>query len=99
MAENNNEKRIELEEGEIMRMSIRIDNSETGEYHVCFASNGDGGVIVQGIQNVLEKEFGLTCVPKDARLGIAICIPRYDEEDEEGEEAEEDENAQRESEE
>ena len=86
---DNNEKKIELEEGEIMRMSVRIHDPETGAYAIDFVSDGEPGVIVQAIERVMEQEFGLICVPKDARLGIAICFPHYEEdEDEESEENE-----------
>jgi len=86
MAENNNEKKIELEEGEIMRISVRDFNPENGSYKISFASNGNAGVMAEALKCILEEEFDLTCVPKGTMMGITICIPRYDEEDEEPEE-------------
>jgi len=95
MAENNNEKKIELEEGEIMRISITCVDSEKGEYGVEFASNGKTEVMIQGLMKILDEEFDLMCVPKEAMMGLAICIPCYDEEDK----SEEDQNTEENSEE
>jgi len=96
MAENNNEKKIELEENEIMRISIKCVDSEEGKYETSFLSNGNAGAMLQGLMRILDEEFDLMCVPKGAMMGLAICIPRYDEDDEE---CEEDEKAEENSEE
>jgi len=88
MAENN-EKKIELEEGEIMRISVRDYDPETGNYAVAFAANGNSGVMIHAILDILKDEFGVQCVTGMPMMGLTICIPRYDEEDEEGEETEE----------
>lgn len=86
MAENNNEKKIELEEGEIMRISVRNYDPETGNYSLAFAAHGNTGVMVHAILDVLKDEFGMECITGMPMMGLTICIPRYDEEDEEGKE-------------
>lgn len=94
MAENN-EKKIELEEGEIMRISIRCVDSEEGKYETSFVSNGKAGAMVEGLMRILDEEFDLMCVPKGAVMGIGICVCSPSDSDEEDEECEE--NAQEES--
>ena len=63
MSENNNEvKKIELEEGEIMRLSVRKVDSEKGEYMTSFASNGPMQPMVKAIIQACEQ-FDLICLP------------------------------------
>ena len=93
MAENN-EKKIELEEGEIMRMSVRNYDPETGNYELAVAMNGRTDVLLQAIMEVLKEDFGMQCVNEMPMMGIAIRIPCWPEEDEE---SDEDENSQQES--
>ena len=88
MAENNNEKKIQLEENEIMRISITCIDSEKEKYGVEFVSNGKEEIMIQGLMEILDKEFDLMCVPKGSMMGLAVCIPCYDEDMESGEEEE-----------
>lgn len=77
MAENNKEiKKIELEEGEIMRLSVRVLDSEKGNYMSSFASNGPMQPMVEAIMQACEQ-FELVCLPAAVLEGIpaiaAIC--------------------------
>lgn len=92
---NNEVKKIELEEGEIMRLSVRMVNSEKGEYRTSFASNGPAEPMVHALMDACEN-FDMVCLPAVVLEGIpaiaaAICCfggPNPFNESEEGEEAE-----------
>ena len=97
MSENNTEtKSIQLEENEIMRLSVRLVNSEKGEYMTSFASNGPAEPMVRALMDACEN-FDLVCVPAVVLEGIpaiaaAICYfggPNPFSEPEEGEKTEE----------
>lgn len=77
MAENNTEtKSIQLEENEIMRLSVRMIDSEEGKYMSFFASNGPMQPMVEAIMQACEQ-FELVCLPAAVLEGIpaiaAIC--------------------------
>lgn len=99
--ENNEDKKVTaesiLEEGEIMRLSVKKVDSPEGDYAIQFESNGPQGPMIQALSDTCKK-FDLICIP-DAMLGAipaiaAICMLgnpfAQDEEDEgDGEKSEE----------
>lgn len=73
MSEN---KKIELEENEIMRLSVRKIDSEKGDYRSSFASNGPSEPMVQALMQACEG-FGLVCLPKKHVKTIRKIIATY----------------------
>lgn len=65
------EEKIELSEGEILRISVRED-PETGEVTICTDANGNRATMIAAIQILCEEKFGMLCIPvQDAKFGVA----------------------------
>lgn len=65
------EEKIELSDGEILRISVRED-PETGKVSVCLDANGNRDAMIAALQVICEENFGMLCIPvQDAKFGVA----------------------------
>lgn len=64
MVQSNKEEgvRIQLEKGEIMRISIR--ESESGEFEVLGRFEGEKSVMRAGILQICKQYFDMVCIPE-----------------------------------
>lgn len=56
------EEKIELSDGEILRISVRED-PETGKVSVCSDANGNRAAMIAALQVICEENFGMLCIP------------------------------------
>lgn len=75
MVQNNKEEgvRIQLEEGEIMRISIR--KTETGEFEVLGRFEGEKSIMRAGILQICKQYFDMVCIPEKVYVEGDTRIP------------------------